>query len=209
MRLAIPPDSPFSDDALEEAQRRVFAMNVFSTARVTTGRPDPATRHIPVVVEVREGPLRTLRGGGGLGLDQIRQEARLIGEWTHRNFLGGLRRLALRGEAGWAFLPTVWDVAQSSAKKGARNGPIFTLAGDFDQPRMFGRPSLRGKLSLQVERTMEQTYDSIGAKSSTGVSWAPYSTLTVFPTYNLESEWLNGPHSANTPVGAAGARLQQ
>jgi translocation and assembly module TamA len=196
VRLEVPPDAPFSDEALEEAQRRVFSMNVFSTARVTTGKPDPLSRHIPVVVEVREGPLRTLRLGGGLAIDQIRQEARFITQWTHRNFLGGLRRLSLRGEAGWAFIPTALAVARSLKTEGARSGPIFTLAGDFDQPRMFGRPSLRGKLSQETERTMEQTYDALGAKASAGVSWAPYSWLTVFPTYNFEGEWLSGHYSA-------------
>src|SRR5688572_32360322 len=40
VRLAIRDGSAYSDDALLEAERRVFALGVFATARVTAGEPD-------------------------------------------------------------------------------------------------------------------------------------------------------------------------
>ncbi|HEY0706838.1 MAG TPA: BamA/TamA family outer membrane protein [Polyangia bacterium] len=198
VRLAIGWDRPFSDAALEEAQRRVFAMGVFSTARVTTGTPDVAGAQMPVVVEVREGPTHTLRLGGGIGIDQVRQEARLISEWTDRNFFGGLRKLSARAQVGWAFLPSTIAVLRNETLKGPRNGPIYRAGLDFEQPRLFGRPSLRGKSTIESERTLEQTYNSIGGRFSAGVSWEPRSTLTIFPSYNLQANWLRSAVVDNT-----------
>src|SRR5688572_1345857 len=89
VRLAIRDGSAYSDDALLEAERRVFALGVFATARVTAGEPDEATGRIAIKVIVRESAFRTLRLGGGARFDAIRNEVRLISEWTHRDFLGG------------------------------------------------------------------------------------------------------------------------
>jgi translocation and assembly module TamA len=141
--------------------------------------------------------MHTLRLGGGVGFDQIRQEARLTGEWTDRNWLGGMRRLNLRATAGWAFLPSVLSVIRDEAEKGAHSGFIYKAGVDFDQPRLLGRPSLRGKTLLESERTLEQTYDAIGGRAMAGVSWEPHSTLTVFPAYNLQGYYLNGPPTAS------------
>src|SRR6185369_1701322 len=98
VELAMPEGRIFSDHAIEEAQRRVFAMGVFSNARVTTGTPDPDAGTIPVVVDARAGPVHTLRLGGGIGIEDVRQEGRVIAGWTHRNFMGGLRRFDAKAQ---------------------------------------------------------------------------------------------------------------
>ncbi len=197
VRLAIGRDQLFSDSAIEEAQRRVFAMNVFSTARVSTGRPDPQTQTLSVVAEVREGPARTLRLGGGAGIDQVRQEVRAVGEWTDRNWLGGLRRLQTRLLGGWAFIPNTLSVLRSSKLEGPRHGAIYRASADFEQPRLFGRPSLKGKTLLESERTLEQAYTAIGGHAMVGMTWQPRTTWTLFPSYNFQVNRLSGPSSAN------------
>ena len=68
----------YSETALAEAQARVFAMGVFGAVKVNRGAPDPAAATVPVVVDVREAPLRSIRLGGGLGVDAARQEGRLL-----------------------------------------------------------------------------------------------------------------------------------
>jgi translocation and assembly module TamA len=186
----------FSDDAVEEAQRRVFAMGVFSTARVAPGKPDPAAGEVPLQVTVREAPFHTLRLGGGIAIDQVRQEARLLTEWSNRNFLGGLRRLTLQLTAGWAFIPNTYAVVRNQLDEGARHGPIYRARADFEQPRFLGRPSLRWKDLLESERSLEETYDSIGARTQNGVGWQPLSTLTIFPSHQLQIYHLNGPATA-------------
>jgi len=197
VRLAIPEGELFSDEALLEAQRRVLGMGLFAMAKVTAGTPDPASARIPVMVEARESPFHTLRAGGGVRIDQVRNEARLILEWTHRNFLGGMRRLTAHAEAGWAFIPNTYAVLRNDIAAGPRNGPIARLGLQFEQPRFLGRPSLRERSSLDLERTLEQSYDAIGARLATGVAWQPHSSLVVFPSYNLQGYLLNGPATAS------------
>ena len=198
VRLAIPNGSVFSDDALEEAQRRVFGMGIFALARVTTGTPDDATARIPVAVTTREAPFRTLRLGGGVTIDQIHNEARLIGEWTHRNFHGGMRKLTVHAEAGWAFIPSLYAVATNDVAQAPRNGPVADLSVSFEQPRLFGAPSLRSQSAIDLSRTIQESYDNLSGRFSTGVVWQPRARLSIFPSYNLEGDFLNG-----APVNSA------
>lgn len=197
VRLAIPDGAIYTDERLAEAQRRLSAMGVFSVAKVQVGQPDPSTDRVPILVEVREAPLHMVRTGLGIEFDQVRDEGRVIAEWSHLDFLGGMRRLTLHGEAGWAFIPNVYAVASSEASAGPRNGPIALGRADLEQPRFLRRPSLRGKLSATVERTLEQAYDAVGGKLSAGVSWQPWTSLSLYATYNLQGDYLNGPAIAS------------
>jgi len=198
VRLAISDGQPFSDRRLEEAQRRLFGLGVFATIRVTAGEPDEASGRIPVRVVVREGPFRTLRLGVGVRADAVRNEARLVGDWAHRDFLGGMRKLTAHAELGWAFLPNVYAVATNDESVGPRNGPIARLRFEFEQPRFLGHPSLRWKNGLEVDRLLEQAYDVLSTRVSTGVVWQVRSTLSIFPSYRLELDYLDG-----APVNSA------
>jgi translocation and assembly module TamA len=197
VRLAIPEGKPYSDAALTEAERRVFAMGVFVVVKVTAGTPNPAAGRVPIRVETREAPPRTLRAGVGARVDQIRNEARAIAQWDHLDFLGGMRKLSLRGEAGWAFIPNVYAVARNDLVSGPRNGPIARLSSSFQQPRLFARPNFVQRSSLDVERTLEQAYDSLGARLSAGIAWLPHSKLSIVTSYNLQGYYLNGPAIAS------------
>jgi translocation and assembly module TamA len=198
VRFAIPEGQHTSDEALEEAQRRVLGMGVFAAVKVTAGDADDTTARMPVRVDVREAPFRTLRLGGGGRIDEIRNEVLLIGDWTHRDFLGGMRKLTAHAEAGWAFIPNFYAASTNDATSGARNGPIADLSLQFEQPRFLGRPSLREQSKIEVQRTLEQTYDAISARLTNGVVWQPRSRLSIFPSYHLEADYLNGP-----PVSSA------
>ncbi|HEY8924788.1 MAG TPA: BamA/TamA family outer membrane protein [Polyangia bacterium] len=193
VRLAIPEGELYSTEALVEAQRRVANMGVFGAVKVTTVAPDRATHRIAVHVETREAPLHTLKLGGGVRIDQIRNEARLIGEWTNRNFLGGMRRLNLHVEVGWAFIPNTYSVVTNDQSTQVRNGLISRLRLEFEQPRFLGRPSLSERSSVELVRTLEQTYDDLGGRVSNGVVWRPRASLTIYPSHHLQGDQLNGP----------------
>lgn len=198
VRLAISPDQVFSADALVEAQRRLIGMGVLGAVRVEPGTPDPATLRVPVKVTTSEAPLHTIGFGGGLRIDQIRNEGRAIAEWSHRNFLGGMRRLTLHVEAGWAFLPGFYDFIRSSEP--TRNGPIARARGEFEQPRLFGHASLRELTQLELEHTLEQTYDATAARLGNGIVWKPHSSLEIHPSYHVEVDRLTGPPGAGVLV---------
>jgi translocation and assembly module TamA len=88
-------------------------------------------------------------------------------------------------------------VVRNQADEGPRHGPIYRAKLDFEQPRLFARPSLKFQSLLESERTLEQAYDAIGARARNGISWQPYSTVTIAPAYQLQGYWLNGPRSAS------------
>ncbi|HVX94373.1 MAG TPA: BamA/TamA family outer membrane protein [Polyangia bacterium] len=192
VRQAIPEGQRFSDEDLQEARKRLVAMGVFGGVKVAAGDPDPATGRVPVLVDTNEAPFHTLRLGGGLRVDQIRNEGRLIAEWTNRNFLGGLRRLTAHAEAGWAVIPSLFAVQNQTGTVQERNGPVGRARLTFEQPRLFGRPPLRWQTSFDLDRTLEQTYDQAAGRLATGINWRPRSSLTLGPSYHLEGEYLNG-----------------
>jgi translocation and assembly module TamA len=196
VRLSIPEGELYSNDALTEAQHRLTGMGVFAAVKLAAGMPDPASGRVPVLVETREAPLHTLKLGGGARIDQIRNEARLIGEWTNRNFVGGMRRLTAHAEAGWAFIPNTYAVVRNDQTTQLRDGPIARLRLDFEQPRLLGRPSLTERSSIGGARTLEQTYDDLGGQLSTGVAWKPRASVTIYPSYHLQGDQLNGPPGA-------------
>jgi translocation and assembly module TamA len=119
----------------------------------------------------------------------LRQEGRVLAEWSNRNFFGGLRRLTVRGRVGYAFLPSIYSTLSNN--KTAQNGLIFDALTEFEQPRFLFR-DLRLQSSLSAEKGLEQAYSFVGGRLRTGVIWQPHPDLSVFPTYNLEVYSLSG-----------------
>jgi translocation and assembly module TamA len=179
----------YSESALAEAQARVFAMGVFGAVKVNRGEPDQEGGTVPVVVDVREAPLRSVRLGAGIGVEATRQEGRVLAEWTNRNIFGGLRRLTVKGRAGYAFLPSLY--ASLSQGEGTKSGLIFDATTEFEQPRFVFR-DLRLQASLSAEKGLEQAYSFVGGRLRSGVIWQPHPSLSVFPAYNLEVYQLSG-----------------
>ncbi|MBI3182384.1 MAG: BamA/TamA family outer membrane protein [Myxococcales bacterium] len=187
---AIKTGEVYSEAALADAQARVFAMGVFGAVKVNRGAPDRQMGTVPVVVDVREAPFHTERLGGGVGVDQTRQEARLVGEYTHRNFFGGLRRYTLRGKVGYSFLPGAVSVFRGDDE--SKHGASFQLVNEFEQPRLF-LPTLSFRSSLELTRGMEPAYDFWGGSLTFGVVWRPRTDLAVFPSFNLDAYRLSTP----------------
>nr|WP_164933374.1 BamA/TamA family outer membrane protein [Corallococcus coralloides] len=179
----------FSEAALAEAQARVFRMGVFGAVKVNRGAPDRQNATVPVVVDVRESPFHSIKLGGGIGVDAARQEGRILGEWTNRNFRGGLRRLTLRGRLGYAFIPNV--LASLRDDEGSDDDPVFTFTTEFEQPRFLFR-DLALQASVTAEKGLQQAYSFYGGYLKTGVIWTPHPSFSVFPSYNLQLYRLKG-----------------
>jgi translocation and assembly module TamA len=186
----------YSESALAEAQARVFAMGVFGAVKVTRGGPDREAATVPVVVDVREAPLRSVRLGGGLGVDAARQEGRVLGEWTNRNMFGGLRRLTVKGRVGYAFIPSILGVSRDPEGSKSKSGIIFDATTEFEQPR-FAFRDVRLQASVTAEKGLEQAYSFIGGRLRTGVIWQPHPAFSVFPAYNLQVYRMTGRAGAN------------
>ncbi len=193
----------YSDSALASAQARVFRMGVFGAVKVNRGAPDQEAGTVPLVVDVRESKLRSVRLGAGVGVDSARQEGRLLAEWTNRNFFGGLRRLTVKGRVGYAFLPSLFATLREGEEDPTRtrSGLIFNASTEFEQPRfLFRDVSLQA--SLSGEKGLELAYSFVGGRLRSGLGWRPHPDLTVTPSYNLEVYRLNGQVGADEAVPA-------
>lgn len=186
VRLAAPEGALVTPEALDEAQKRVFAMGVFSRAEVEAGAPDPKTGRLPLRVRTATAPFHHLRLGGGAGFDQVRNEVRLLASWSDANFRGGLRLLRLRALVGWAFLPDIFANVGGTADPAARNGPIARVNADFEQPRLFGAPAWKLALRAEAERQMQEAFTALSMRAGPEVIWQLRSDLRLTLGYTLD-----------------------
>lgn len=184
VREAMEDEEWYSQEARREAQQRVFNMGVFGAAEVTPLAGDPQTQRLPLKVEVAEAPFHEVAAGFGVGIEQLRQEAHVIGEYTHRDFLGDLRQLRLRAVAGYAFIPNAYEVF-GGGDAVTRNGIIGRLTAELEQPRLF-HPNFRLRTEAELERAIEPAYSYNGGAVTVGVPWRPWTWLIIEPSYHFE-----------------------
>ena len=104
--LLIAPGDPYSASALEDARRALVNLGVFAAVNVEADTSAPSSRAVPVRFTVQETAPRTVRLGGGARLDALSLSSSVTGSWEHRNFLGGLRQLAIEARPGVVLFPT-------------------------------------------------------------------------------------------------------
>ncbi len=188
-RAAVKEGEWYSDGALERAQSRVARMGVFGAVKVTPGTPDRDRGVVPVVVDVQEAPFHTLRAGAGIGIDPIRQEARALGQYSDRNFFGGLRKFDATLKAGYALI--LFGTAPQSPFS---SGLFYTATANFTQPRFLAR-DLRLNALLESSSNIEQAYRYLGGRARVGVTWHPVRGFSIRPSYNFEAYRLWGTSS--------------
>ncbi|MGB8933371.1 MAG: BamA/TamA family outer membrane protein [Anaeromyxobacteraceae bacterium] len=183
VQLALHPGDWFDESLLGVAQARVFEMGVFGGVRVVRGPTDAARGDVPIQVQVTEAPFRSLSAGPGIAFQQNRWEARVAGNWTHRNFLGGLRRFATDGRAGWAFLPSPF----APVKEG-----FVGLAGtELLQPATFGS-AVDATVRLEAERSIEEAYSYWSERARVGLPARIGPRFIFVPTYAVEAYEVEG-----------------
>ncbi len=175
------PGDWYSLKAQRAAEARVFKMGVFGAVKVKPGEPDPTRLTVPLQVDAQESRFHTVTVGGGIAVDQTRQEVRATSSYVDRDFLGGLRRLTLNGVAGYAWIPTFY----ASAASGAQSGVVGSVSAELEQPRFYFR-DLKLDTRLGLERGLEPAYSYYGGRAKLGLVYAPTNHLTITPSYNLE-----------------------
>jgi outer membrane protein assembly factor BamA len=138
----------YSRQALLRSQRNLFGLEVFRHAEITTGRPAPGDTLVPVRVQVNEGDLHRVRVGTGLSTaDFVNAEAR----WISRNFLGGARRLEVRGRVSNLLASELSTVPVFEDCTGIYCDVAGSVILDFSQPWLFGPLNTFGS-GLFIER---------------------------------------------------------
>lgn len=204
--------TPFSEEAMSKAQARVLQMGIFAGVRVNRGLPDRKLLTVPVIIDAREAPFHSIRIGGGIGGDLIRQEARAIFEYTNRD-LGFSRlfsndsrldRLTIKAKLGIAFLPNIVDVIRAAPL--ANWGPTGRLYAEYEVPRVFNQRTVSFQGSVDLLRTLDNSYNYEALETKIGLIWRPRVDLSIFPSLNANGFLLHTPLELRetVPSGAVG-----
>lgn len=141
----------YSSGALLNSQRNLFAQELFQHAEIQPITSAATDTLVDVVVQVNEGRLH--RVGFGLGVstaDYVNAESR----WTSRNFLGGARRLGLRGRISNVFansfsraVPLLFEDPTAAIYRRLAG----SISADFSQPHFFDATNTLGA-GVYIER---------------------------------------------------------
>lgn len=129
--LDLKEGDPYSRAELNEAERALLDLGIFSAVRIEAdpeARADP--RVVPLNVVVQVSKLRNVHLGFGVQSDSLKTGAHLIGGWEDSNFLGGLRHLSIALRPGVILYPTRLPGLQAPTDV----LPQGRLRVDFSQP---------------------------------------------------------------------------
>jgi len=168
----------YRTDQLLEAQLRLFAMDLLRSARVEPDFAAGPDSIVPIHVTVQEGDLRRVRAGAGWSSAEcLDSDAR----WISRNFLGGGRRLQVRGRVSNLLAQGFHELLCPQSGGGVFGKPNWLASLDFTQPWIF---STRNSLSVSLF-TERQSLPDVFVRKAVGVAFsltrslAPGTPLTV------------------------------
>ena len=140
---------PYGTSTILDAQRNLFSLEIVQYALVDTLHTADLDTIIPLRIEISEGDEYRVRAGAGLSTAEcLSTEAR----WTARNFIGGARRLQVRGRLSNVLAESLQDPFCSQAGVGPFGRLNWLVAADFSQPWIFSPRN-----SLVVELYGERT----------------------------------------------------
>jgi len=139
----IPKGEPYDQDVVDDAQRALFALNVFSAVRIERRGEGKV---VDLVAVVQRGRVTQLSAGFGLMSGTLTRatsveteppvpqwDLHLSGTYDNRNFLGGLRRLRIEERPRAIFMGQFPRIPEG----GPRPGNLISVR--FEQPNTFER----------------------------------------------------------------------
>ncbi len=166
-------------DQLQEAQARLFGLEIVRSATLVPDYRNSPDSIVPVTVQLREGDLHRVRAGAGWSSDEcLDVESR----WISRNFQGGGRRMQVRGRLSNVLTRDLYGLFCDPGTRDDRFfRPNWLVSVDFAQPWIFStRNSFQA--SLFTER---QSVPDAFVRRATGLqigltrSLGPRSPLTA------------------------------
>lgn len=166
----IPEGETYSPAALAAAEKRLRALEVFSSVAVRGGDSLSANGAVPVTVNVSERKHRIL----GLGATFSSTDGGgLEAYWGHRNLFGRAEKLRIEG--GVSGLGDTTD-----AKDMTWRGAIL-----FEKPGVLG-PASKFNSRLEVKQENPDAYRRFSVEAAAGVSYELTDTQTVSAGVNVE-----------------------
>jgi translocation and assembly module TamA len=147
----------FSPRAMQLAQQRVYNLGAFAGVRVAL-EPLGDTPVAAVRVTVREAPFQTIRAGIGGQIEEFRWELpRVRADYTNRNLFGGLRRLELSSNLGYAYVPSLPDVIRRPPNVNTETGPVTLTSAQLVTPNILV-PGLDFVSRVEFARELQQGF---------------------------------------------------
>ncbi|CAN5823541.1 hypothetical protein BH23GEM9_BH23GEM9_24590 [soil metagenome] len=165
----------FSRQALLRSQRNIYGLEVFRHAEIIVPRLAESDTVLTVLVQVNEGDLHRVRLGVGMSTTDYLNAG---GRWVSRNFLGGGRRLELRGRVtNIVAEPLRYVKPPFDRCTGIYCDIAGSIAADFSQPWFFGPQNSLGagmflerfSLAGVYVRTSRGAYASFGRTLGRGL----------------------------------------
>lgn len=157
--------SRYRREAIFEGQRNLFGLEILRQADIQQDLAHEPDTLVPVHVRVAEGNQHRVRTGVGWSTaDCLSTEAR----WSSRNFLGGARRLQLRGRVAGLLVDQFRDPLCPQAGTGEYGRTNWIASADFNQPFVF---SARNSLSAGIYAERQSLQD-VFVREALGVNLA-------------------------------------
>jgi outer membrane protein insertion porin family/translocation and assembly module TamA len=100
---------PYSTATIDDAVQALLDLGVLSAVEIVPDLAHPETRVVNLSVHLEPTRLRQIRLGGGIEIDEIKDEIHAIVGWENHDFLGGLRDFRVDLKPGVVLFPTRVD----------------------------------------------------------------------------------------------------
>jgi len=165
--LAFKPGERFNLASIQQSQRRLYDLELFSLVNITNATEQVRNGEVPINVTVAEADRRQVKFSGGYG-----SEERLRGQATlrHLNFFGGARTASIEGK---------WSSLDRGVRTELRQPYLFRpdLSVTLSAQRWFAdEPAYQlhtrgGRITMAHELSRPNPVTGRGAISSVSASW--------------------------------------
>ena len=176
--LTFEPGKYYSYQDILRSQRNLFGLETFRHVEIRADPNATTDTIIPVTVQVNETNLYRVRIGVGLSTAEF---VNAEGRWTSRNFLGGGRRLEVRGRLYNVLSDPLHYVPGFEETGDPYNDLSGSLSLDFTQPWFFHPLNTFGA-GLYVER---RSLPDIFVRSATGAYFSLNRALSPRKTMSI------------------------
>lgn len=181
--LTFQPGDLYNEGALLRSQRNLFSLEAFRHAEINADLDAQPDSIVPVTVVVTEGDLHRVRFGVGVNnTEAINAE----GRWTSRSFLGGGRRLELRGQISNVLAKPLGELPIFVRQPGAYGKLTGSLGVDFVQPWFFSPLNTLGAGLFLERRSIPGVYIRTGRGGYLSLNRAIGNGATASLGYRLE-----------------------
>jgi translocation and assembly module TamA len=186
-------DSPRAPEIEPEVTQEDASAGTLTTGgldSILNSAQDQATERVsldpvvPVVIRLKEARVLNVRVGAGIALETQRAATRARADWSHRNFLGGLRKLEHFNTAGyaWADKTSNFSLLPNFADPSNRGVTVGSQLR-FTQPQFFERLT-SFNANLEIERDVAIDWTVFSPSLSVGLRRTWFRHLRTDISYN-------------------------